>query len=205
MMKLFHTVVPAVFTSILFSSLIISPSAMAQKRKLISGSMEGLKEYKSYDIKFTYDYMIVGEKSEKQFLQEKRKVWEEKEPGQGSAFVQQWFYARKDYYEPTFIKAFEEVSKIKLGDKEAKYTLIVKTLKTNGGWGIGVAAGAGDIGGEMWIVESADENKVVARIAFSDFLGKVFTNGDFEMTNRINSAYALAGQGLGDFIKRKAK
>lgn len=183
-------------------------SLLAQSVKLLDGSLESLKGQQSYNIIFRYDSMLVGmadPRPEKVFLLEVKKRWEEREPGRGSDFIQEWFEDRKLLYEPSFIQNFKQYAKVELPDTQAAYTLIVKTKHTEGGWFGGVLAHPGEIDGELWIVESADQSKVVARIAFYKFTGKIQYPGDFEMTTRIQSAYAIAGKGLGDFVKRKSK
>jgi hypothetical protein len=197
---------PAAVAFLLLILVIASTTAIAQKRKLIGGSLNGLKGQKSYDIQFTYDNMLVGDgMPENQYLAQKSRDWEVKEPGKGPAFVAQWFDSRQVRYEPTFIKSFEGYSRIKLKDKNAKYTLVLKTKRTEGGWDFGIATHSGEIAGEMWIVESADQSNVIAKIGFSDLIGNVAFGGDFDMPRRIQSAYGFAGKALGDFLKRKAR
>ncbi|HEY5749496.1 MAG TPA: hypothetical protein VIU12_25685 [Chryseolinea sp.] len=194
-----------VFLLLLFFT---SQTLLAQSVKLLAGSLKSLKGQKSYNIIFRYDSMLVGmaePKPEKVFLLEVKKRWEEREPGRGSDFIQEWFEDRKLLYEPAFIQSFKQYAKVALPDPQAVYTLIVKTKHTEGGWFGGVIAHPGEIDGELWVVESSDPNKVVARIGFYQITGKIQYPGDFEMTTRIQSAYAIAGKGLGDFIKRKSK
>lgn len=185
---------------------VLTISTFAQKRELVYGSLNGMKAQKSYSISFSYDSMFVGMQiPEKAYLENKRKVWDEKEPGKGAAFVTQWYDARKKLYEPAFIKSFEKFSLLKLNDKDAKYTMILKTSYVEAGWNIGVVGHAGEIGGELWIVESADTSKIAAIITLFECLGTDSYGGDFEMPRRIQSAYASAGKWLGEFIRRKAK
>src|SRR5258706_5684567 len=92
---------PAVIACLVLIFVIISTSASAQRRKLISGNLNGLKGQKSYDIKFTYDNMRVGDYvEESRYLAQKSRDWELKEPGKGPAFVSLWFDDRKKRYEP---------------------------------------------------------------------------------------------------------
>ena len=186
----------------------ISQALVAQSMKLLAGSLKSLKGQQSYNITFRYDSMLVGmaePKPEKVFLAEVKNRWEEREPGRGSDVIQEWFEDRKLLYEPAFIQQFKQYAKVELPDPQAAYTLIVKTKHTEGGWFGGVLAHPGQIDGEVWIVETADQSKVVARIGFYKFTGKIQYPGDFEMTTRIQSAYSIAGKGLGDYVKRKSK
>lgn len=196
------------FHSIIASILLIvaAENASAQRRQLIHGSLNGLKQEKSYRISFTYDSMLIGmEIPEKQYLEDKRKAWEEREPGKGTEFVDQWYDARNKRYEPAFIKSFEKFSLLKLNDSNATYTMILKTFHTEAGWNIGVVAHAGEISGELWIVESADPTKIIAVISLFECIGTDTYGGDFDMTRRIQSAQASAGKWLGEFVRRKVK
>jgi len=191
--------------NLFFFLIILSSSAAAQKMELVWGSLVQLKGQQSYDIKFRYDSMVVGNDiPEKKYLNEKKTQWEEKEPGRGEAFVKFWFSDRKDLYEPTFIQSFEKYAKVKLKDKNARYTLILKTIHTEGGWSGGPLNQPAVVDGELSVVESADTSKVIARIIFYNFDGTEFYGGDFDMMSRIQSAYQRVGKGLGDFLKRKS-
>jgi hypothetical protein len=195
-----------IFSLSLFFILFIILSLPAQNIKLRMGSLQGLKGQQSYNILFTYDSMIVGTNTlESSYLAEKKSQWDAKESGKGSEFVEMWFNDRKKRYEPAFIQNFEHYSNTKLGDSTAKYTLIVKTTRTEGGWYIGVASHFGEIDGELWVVESANKDHVIAKILFSKSKGKTQFGNDFEMTIRIKSAYVQAGRWLGDYFRRKSK
>jgi hypothetical protein len=203
-----HRINPLVFACLVLVFVIVSGSCVAQRRKLISGSLNGLKGQQSYDIKFTYDSMRVGDYVEEtKYLAQKNRDWDLKEPGKGPAFVAQWFDDRKKRYEPAFMRGFATFNRAKLDDKNAKYTLIVKTTRTEGGWNVGVKSHPGEIDGELWVVESADQSNAIAKIGFSGILGKAAYGygSDFDVTSRIQSAYEFAGNLLGDFLKRKAR
>jgi len=184
----------------------LTSPALGQSIKLLSGSVARLRGEKSYDIMFTYDNMLIGNgTTEKEYLKEKRKQWELKEEGYGDEFVKRWFIARKDQYEPVFIASFKKYAKFTIPNPKASYTLIVKTQRTEGGWDGGVIGHPGMIDGEVWIVESANKDNVIARIAFVEIPGNNSNGGDFEMITRIQNAYKIAGKGLGDFLRRKTK
>ena len=178
----------------------------AQKVKLLYGDLSSLKGIKSYNIKFQYDSIVIGYNTpEKEYLRKKKHDWDVKEEGKGARFVAMWFDDRKKLYEPAFIKGLEEVGELKAGDNGAKYTLLIKTQSIEGGWDIGVWDIPADINGEMWIVESADESKVVAKILFAKMAGKYRSGYDFELTRRIASAYSKAGKSLGFYLRKTTK
>lgn len=189
---------------IIFS--LVAVAAYGQKRKIVSGSLEGIGVQDAYDLIFDYEGMRVGaEIEEAEYLKTKEADWEAKEEGQGAAFVRRWLEDRKTLYRPAFIVGFQKFYKAKLGDDKAKYTLIIKTMRTEPGWYAGVMGHPAELDGECWVVESENRNNVIARIAFAGFVGKVSYGGDFDMTTRIQSAYEILGNGLGDFIKRKSR
>jgi hypothetical protein len=187
--------------------LIVASSSFSQKMTLVSGNLKEFKDVSSFDIKFEYDSMTIGpsEIPEEEYLKTKSARWEEREPGKGKVFRKMWFESRERLYEPAFIKNFEEATLKKLGDKNAKYTLLLKTRNTEGGFDIGVHGKDGVLGGELLIVESSDNSKVKAKIHFYDARGTNSTGGDFNMDSRIKSAYDAAGKWLGIFFKRKSK
>jgi hypothetical protein len=186
--------------------LFVALAAHGQKRKVISGSLNGVGLQRSYGIVFQYDGMLVGnDVDEAEYLKQKRSNWEMKEPGKGVAFVQKWFDDRTELYKPAFIRGFQKFYKTQIGDDKSKYTLIIRTKRTEPGWFAGVLGHPAELDGECWLVESDDQSNIVAKIAFSNFSGKVTYGGEFTMTTRIQSAYEILGIGLGDFIRRKSK
>lgn len=186
--------------------LVISSSLFAQKIKLIEGSLDALKGQKAFNIKFVYDNMKVGRDiPEDTYLQDKKTEWEGREKGKGIEFVNNWYNNRGKMYEPAFIKSFERYSYLSGSDSTAEYTLIVKTIRTEGGWNVGVSFHPGMISGYVLVAETSNPEVILARISFVDFQGKDVVGGDFDMGYRIKSAYAVTGRWLGDFLRRKTK
>lgn len=142
--------------------LLLSSAATAQRMRLLSGStraMRALNGQESYNIRFDYDSITVGiDTPEEVYLEKKRADWNSREPGKGDDFVKKWFDSRAKYYEPLFIATFERYANVKLKDSTAAYTMIIKTRNVEAGWNIGLADHPGEIAGEFWIVESADEH-----------------------------------------------
>ncbi len=75
--------------------------------KIIQGSLQGLKDQASYDIKFSYDSMVVGRGiPENEYLDNVSARWELKEPGKGPAFVKMWFDDRERLYRARICQVF---------------------------------------------------------------------------------------------------
>jgi hypothetical protein len=173
--------------------------------KVIAGNLQGLKGQTSYDLKFTYDSITVGRNiPEEKYLHDISARWEIKERGKGATFVKMWYDDRQGLYEPAFVESFEKSSKVKLHDQEAKYTLVFKTHWVEGGWDLGIEGSRAIIAGELWIVESGDNNKVKAKISIRDSQGNNSDGGDFDMTKRIKRAYAAAGKWLAIYLDKHA-
>jgi hypothetical protein len=187
--------------------LFVNAQQTAPYTRLLVGntkSFKQLKGQKSYNLIFDYDSMLVGrDVPEVEFLNKKKETWEAKETGKGAEFEQMWFADRKRRYEPTFIRNFEKFAKVKVGDSAAKYTLILKTTRTEGGWNAGVVQSPAMLDLELAVVETADRNKVIVKIGFPAVKGRKYQGGDFEMTERILDAYMYASKALGEFMKQR--
>ena len=150
-----------------------------------------------------YDYanMEVGKKSEREYVADKKESYNKKEPGRGDKWEESWISDRSRRFEPRFEEAFNSASNVQIGiyPKE-KYTLIFKTVFTEPGFNIGITRKNAYIDGEVWIVETADHNKVIAKLSCEDCPGRTFGGYDFDTGERIQEAYAMAGKGLGRYL-----
>ena len=86
-------------------------------------------------------------------------------------------------------------------DKNAKYTLIFHTTSIEPGFNIGITRKNAYIDGEVLIVETANKDKVLARLTIEDARGKVFMGNDYDTGERISESYAKAGKELGQYLK----
>ena len=86
--------------------------------------------------------------------------------------------------------------------KDAKYTLIFKTMTTEPGFNIAIQRKNAEINGEFWIVETANKDKVVAKATVQKALGRTFGGFDFDTGTRLSEAYADAGKAVGRFISK---
>jgi hypothetical protein len=180
----------------------MSTLAAAQKKsRVIYGSMASLKGQTTVGTEYTYDSMIIGtDKPEKVYVDEKKKSWDVKEAGKGDAFESMWLTERKNRYEPTFDHYIYKTTGLMVNKGNPTYTFIIKTRRTEPGWNAGVAAKGGEVDAEVWLVESADKTKVLAKIILTNQNGGIATGGDFEIGMRLQAAYMEAAKSLGRHI-----
>lgn len=181
----------------------ISLGLNAQRIKLVEGDLSVLKNEQSINTEFTYDNMRVGKyDKEADYIADKTKSLNKKEAGRGDTWAKAWIDDRTDRFEPKFNELFEKSSNMTIS-KNAKYTLIFKTLTTEPGFNIGITRKNAEINGEAWIVETANRDKVVAKATVQKALGRTFGGYDFDTGERLSEAYADAGKALGRFIMNK--
>ena len=186
---------------LLLFTAIVTMNAHAQSIKLVDGSPDVLKGQTSINTEFTYDNMSVGKfDNEKDYLTKKTEEYNKKEPGRGDAWAKSWEADRKNQFEPKFNELFSKHSEMSL-DAKAKYTLIFKTTFTEPGFNVYITRKNAKISGDVWIVETANRDNVVAKLALENSPGRTFGGGDYDTGTRIAEAYAAAGKALGKKIK----
>jgi len=174
----------------------------AQKIKVAEGSIDVIKSETSLNIEYTYDSMKVGKfDHEADYIVKKTDDYNKKEAGKGDTWAKAWIDDRKYRFEPKFEELFTEYSD-KTKDKNAKYTLIFKTIFTEPGYNVGVMRKNAKIDAIVLIVETANRNNVVAKLTVDDALGRTFGGYDFDTGERIAEAYADAGKALGKYLKK---
>jgi hypothetical protein len=185
----------------------ISLGGFAQKIKLIEGDLSALKGQTSVNTEFIYDGMLVTTKNkpEAEYLAEKTAEYNKKEPGKGDKWAATWKDDRKARFEPQFRELFNKYSGISTTDEKAKYTLIFKTTSTETGYNIGISKRPAFIDGELWVVETANKDKALAKITIMNVVGSQFGGFDYETGARLQECYAKAGKELGAYIKKQTK
>jgi hypothetical protein len=185
---------------------IISFASSAQRITLIEGDLKALKGQTSFNSQFTYDNMIVGkEMTEKAYIDEKKAKLDEGEPGRGAKWEQSWKDDRVNRFAPQFRELFSKHAGVSAVDEKAPYTLIVKTTRTEPGWNVGVMKRPSFIDAEVWIVESANPKKTIAKVSIMNAAGRAAWGNDYETGARLQESYAKAGKGFGGFIKKQIK
>lgn len=178
----------------------------AQRIKLAEGDLSPLKGIKELNTEFTYDNIKVGDFSnEDDYIQKKTDDYNKKEAGRGDTWAKAWKADRAERFEPKFNLLFTDNSGGIKADKlpAAKYTLIFKTKFIEPGYNVGVWRKNASMDGEAWIVETANKDKVIAKITVDKAQGRVFGGFDFDTGLRIQEAYADAAKALAKFVKNK--
>ena len=175
----------------------------AQKLKLTEGNLDVLKGQTEINTEFTYDNLKVGKyDKEEDYIKDKTADYNKKEAGRGDSWAKAWKDDREARYEPKFMELFSDKGDIKaVHKKTAKYTLIFKTSFIEPGFNVGVWRKNASMNGEVWIVETANPAKALAKISVDKAQGRVFGGFDFDTGVRIAEAYADAGKALAKFIK----
>jgi hypothetical protein len=180
--------------------------SFAQKLKIVEGSLAPLKGQKAINVEFTYDNMTVGKaKSEDDYVLNKKKELNEKEAGKGDKWSGAWVSDRKDRFEPQYRELFSKHSNITTAGDNPTYTMIFHTTRTEPGWNIGISKMPAFIDGEVMIVETANRNKVVAKITIKNSPGSQAWGFDFDTGSRLQESYAKAGKEVGQLIAKNTK
>jgi hypothetical protein len=182
--------------------------AIAQKVKLKEGKLDALKGTTEFNVRYDYSGMTVTTKNkpEAEFIETKKKEYNDKEPGKGDTWATSWVADRDKRYAVQFKEEFEKQSDLKIAENpNAKYTLVFRTTHTETGYNIGISRRDAYIDGEALIVETANPDNVIAKIAVDDCPGRTFGGYDFDTGVRLQEAYAMAGKAVGKFIGKKIK
>ena len=177
---------------------------MAQKIKLTEGSLDPLKGQTSIKTEFKYEMSVGKFDKENDYIAQKKKELNEKEPGRGDTWEKNWKSERKDRFEPQFRELFSKHSAMSTTGDSAKYTLIFKTVHTEPGFNVHEKSRPAYIDAEAWIVDADNPNKIIAKITIKKVLGRDVIGFDYETGVRLQEAYKKAGKELGGFIRKNA-
>ena len=194
------------YTIAAIALLFISTFAIAQRVEVTDGSLDALKGIKKLNVKYDYSGMTVGKKSEKDYVDEKTDGFNKKEPGKGDKWAKDWKADREGRYEPTFEEGFNKNGDIQVGyNPKEKYTLIFKTVLTEPGFNIGVMRKSAYIDGAAWIVETADQSKVIAKMDVNKCPGRTIFGDDYDTGERIMESYASVGRALARYLRKSTE
>ena len=183
--------------------------ASAQKISQQSGDVTMLAGQNKLLVQYDFKDLDIGkEGSEDAYLKKKKEDLNAKEPGKGVKFVEGWEKNKTERYEPKFEELFNKELEGKMtlssSNKDAKYTLIVKTLTLYPGFNVGVMKYPAYVSFAFVIVETANAGKELARMELREVQGSQVMGMDFDAGSRLQESYAKAGKILAKYIEKKA-
>ena len=189
-------------TILLFAVTFISLQMYAQRIRVVEGKVPDLKNEKSVNTEFTYDNISVGKfDKEADYIKTKTEEYNKKEAGKGDSWAKKWVDDREYRFQPKFDELFTKYSDLTI-DNNAKYTIIFHTIFIEPGFNIGITRKNAFINGEVLIVETANKNKVIAKLSVDKAPGNSYWGNDFDTGERLSETYATAGKALGKFVKK---
>ena len=173
----------------------------AQQLKMIEGDLSALKSEKTIALEFTYKPMRVGKyDAEEDYINKKVAEMNKKEAGKGDGWAKSWIDARHEYYEPKFTTEFLRASDKKI-DSNSKYKMIFHTTFIEPGFNTGAILihKNPEIKGEIWVVETLNQSKVLAKFSIDKVVGR--EGYEFDTGRHVEGCYGIAGTEVGRFVK----
>jgi len=171
---------------------------------LSEGNLSFLKGENLFNVKYVYDDLKVGDKSEKEYVDEKVKEKNESEPGKGDKWLKEWYGNREAKFQPKFEELLNEYAQskaeFKSGLENTKYTLVLKTTTLEPGWNVWVSRKDAEIDAVALFVETDNPDKILAVFQIEDCRGGTGGGFDFDVATRLQESYALAGKELANYI-----
>ncbi len=179
---------------------LITVNTFSQKLKIKEGNLDELKGVISYNLEFDYHNLeIINYASEEVFLKEKVKR-------KSKIFKTKWFSNRKNVYQPffesTFNNYFIKKKKITVSEHntDAKYTILVKSLKLYPGYNVTMAWESAKLWAEVVIYKTKHPKQIVFRSKPIKIYQGYY---DMNMGKRIANAYGVLAQTTAKFLKKK--
>jgi len=175
----------------------------------VAQDFSALKNEKTLMVEYNYDDMKVGKKAETDYCNEKVDTYNKKSKGKGDNWLKAWNNNRQLSYQPKFEELLNKYL-VKKGvsvyptNKDAKYTLILKTLVTEPGFNVGVMKQDAFITCEVTIVETANHDNVLGTKTFNKMPGRTATGDDYDVAVRVNEAYAKTGKEVANWLLKTA-
>ncbi len=186
-----------------------STNLFAQKIKLVSGDLSFLKGQTKLNVEYIYDGMMVGKKTEVEYIKDRMEKYNKDEPGKGEKWLTSWKGDRTKRFQPKFeelLNKYLEPAKVSVSanNSDAKYTLVLKTTFTDPGYNVGVSRKPSYIDVEVTFIETGKSATELAKITMLKAPGQDWGGYDFEAGYRIQESYAKSGKTLGAFLMKKA-
>ena len=169
------------------------------------GSFNFLKGVTKLKVEYNYNGMKVGKLTEDQYTKKKVEDYNADEPGKGNKWLLNWKNDRHDRYQPKFEelvnKYLEGKASVSQSYNDAKYTMIVKTVRTEPGFNAAIVRSDALVDAVIMFVETDNPSNVLAQLEIDDNHGGAAFGFDFDAGLRIQESYSKCGKVLGDFLK----
>lgn len=190
------------FTFILFLCTIISTSGICQKtEKEKSDELMFLHNQKVLNIVFDYEGMVVGDKTEAEYVKGKTAEKNAQKAGKGDLWYKNWEDDKHSRFAPLFIKQINKYLSTRqlkfVQDTIVKYTLIVKTLNINPGERVTNLPAHADF--EFSFIESANPGVVLCKLKVKEVKG-LASMASYDKGERYEESYSLAGKILAKYL-----
>lgn len=191
--------------------LFCTTTIFAQKAKIQDGDWKNLKGITKYNLVFDYSNLEIPKyDNEEEFLKDKMKKRDDKNPGSGEKFKASWFADRENKYEPKFIESFNkrwDDNKVKVGTNynEAEYTIKVHTTFMYAGYNVGVVRKNSKIDAVLTVYKNDAPDTVLFEVKYRGAEGNNFMGADYDSGYRISEAYAKLAKTFAAHLKKKTK
>ncbi|MEI6122989.1 MAG: hypothetical protein WCQ95_05105 [Bacteroidota bacterium] len=176
---------------------------------ITSGNLLFLKGQTDISVEFVYDGMKVSEFTEEMYL--KQKKLEFRKPADYETFISKWESERATTYEPAFVKQFNMwCTRLDLvadpRQTDTKYTMIVKTVKTEPGFYNGTNGMRRDTYVTLMVnfVATTDTNTILCSVKAEYIVGATDVMADMTNMNlKLGLAYGSAGERISKLIVKE--
>jgi hypothetical protein len=181
--------------------------------KIKSGDLKLLKGQTELNIEYNYDDMKVGDMNEADYISRKVAEMNKAKAGTGDEWKVKWAGDRMNRFEPSFEKYFKKyLLKAKINatqtNANAKYSVIIKTVKTEPGLYTGVSFVEKNtfINVYATFIEKGNPGTELCVIFSEKITGEVSNSfANYDVGLRITNAYQNLGIRLSKFIVKTIK
>ncbi|MBA5792122.1 hypothetical protein H1R17_04340 [Flavobacterium sp. xlx-214] len=196
---------------IMLMSLILASCIIhAQKLKNETGNFASLKNETSVNVKFNYSHLKLLKENftEDEYVSKRKLELNEKDKGNGDAWVSKWKSAKNDIWEPKFLELLEKTTDKKISFKEdnnsAKYTLMVDVVWIYPGWDVYMMKQPAKVTTNIKLVETSNPFNVVYQVDAIDAPGDQF-GSNFSNESRVGEGFAKTAKTIGKKIAKEVK
>lgn len=171
-----------------------------------NGDLSFLKGQQQINVEFDYEGVMVGKKTEDEYVKEKIAERDEKAGmGEGEKWHERWLNDRPNRYEPAFLELINKStgSDVTFGDfPDAQYTLRFQVTRLEPGWNIGISSHPAQIDGTAYFGETGEEPQ--AHVTITNAPGSKAFGGNYDVAERLQESFAISGKRLGALLQKKA-